>query len=245
MAQVTLTPAQLSAMDTDGFIVLENLFDEATMAELDANLTAYQSRHEQDLIAAGGASGISRAGEILFTDHIAESEPSVLKFVKNEEMVSVATQLLGPDVDLYWNQTVYKSPETAKDFPWHQDDGYTAVDPAPYLTCWLAVTDATVENGCISVLPGSHRGGLRPHVQSPIGLVGYSNDEPDQGIPVPISKGSMIVFWSLVLHKSGPNVSNGVRKAYIIQYSKAGLRRVDSGELIEGLFPVTRDGAVA
>jgi hypothetical protein len=74
MAQVTLTPTQLSAMETDGFIVLENLFDEATMAELDANLTAYQSRHEQDLIAAGGASGISRAGEILFTDHIAEAE---------------------------------------------------------------------------------------------------------------------------------------------------------------------------
>jgi hypothetical protein len=55
----------------------------------------------------------------------------------------------------------------------------------------------------------------------------------------------MIVFWSLVLHKSGPNVSSGMRKAYIIQYSKAGLRYEVSQDLVPGLLPVARDGVVA
>ncbi|HEY0867189.1 MAG TPA: phytanoyl-CoA dioxygenase family protein, partial [Fimbriimonas sp.] len=139
-------------------------------------------------------------------------------------------------------QTVFKHPEGEKEFPWHQDDGYTPVTPSPYLTLWMAINDATVENGCVSVLPGSHRNGLVEHRPSPIGLVCRSNDDPDQGIQVPIEAGSIIAFWSLTMHKSGPNRSNGIRKAYVIQYSKSPLRYAESGEPVQDLIPVARDG---
>jgi ectoine hydroxylase-related dioxygenase (phytanoyl-CoA dioxygenase family) len=150
--------------------------------------------------------------------------------------------MLGPDIDLYWNQSVFKQPEGTKDFPWHQDDGYTPVEPSPYLTLWLALNDATPENGCISVLPGSHKRGLVPHEPSPVGLVCYSNDAPDQGVRVPVKAGSMAVFSSLTFHKSGPNTSNGPRKAYVIQYSKSPLRRANSGELVHNEIAVARNG---
>ncbi len=235
-----LTVEQHDLLRTQGFIVLENLFSLEEIDAIESDLSAFHRAHEEALKAKGGGEGISRANEILFSGYIAEASEPVKAFIRNATMVTLTTELLGPDVDLYYNQTVYKNPEAKKEFPWHQDDAYTPVTPSPYLTCWLALTDATTENGCISVLPGSHQTGLRPHEQSPTGLVGYPPDAEDQGIQVPVSKGSLIVFWSTVLHKSGANVSNGMRKAYIIQYSQHGLRRIADGELVPDLIPVAR-----
>ena len=129
-------------------------------------------------------------------------------------------------MDLYWNQSVFKQPEGTKQFPWHQDDGYTAVTPSPYLTLWLALNDATPENGCISVLPGSQKRGLVPHHLTELGYVCHDADDPDQGVLVPVKAGSMAVFQSLTMHKSGANGSPSTRKAYVIQFSAAGLRMV-------------------
>jgi phytanoyl-CoA hydroxylase len=241
-AVIKLNNDQIAQMATLGYVVLENLFSDMEISELETHLGEFHQRHEEWLKANQGQGGISRAGEILFSDHIAEKDEHVREFIKNKKMVALSTQLLGPDVDLYWNQTVYKNPETTKEFPWHQDDAYTPVEPSPYLTCWLAVSDATTQNGCISVLPGSHLGGLRPHVETPNGWAGHPADHPDQGIQVPIPRGSMILFWSTVLHKSGPNLSGGMRKAYVIQYCPQGLAKVGESSPIPDLIPVARGG---
>jgi phytanoyl-CoA hydroxylase len=237
-----ITDAQREQFERDGFFVLESVFTRGEMDDLAGHIEKYQQKHEEALRAAGGTSSISRAGEITFTDHLAEHDDSIKAFCKRPEFVAISTQMLGPDIDLYWNQSVFKLPEGTRDFPWHQDDGYTPVEPSPYLTLWLALNDATPENGCISVLPGSHKRGLVPHEPSPIGLVCYSNDEPDQGVRVPVTAGSMAVFSSLTFHKSGPNTSNGPRKAYVIQYSKSPLRHAISGELVKSEIAVARSG---
>ena len=212
------------------------------MNQIAALIEDYQKRHEENLQAGGGNDGISRAGEITFTDHLAEHDAGLREFATRPEFVALATHLLGPDVDLYWNQSVFKQPEGKKEFPWHQDDGYTPVTPSPYLTLWLALNDATPENGCISVLPGSHKRGLVAHTPSPIGLVCHSSDDPDQGVQAPVRAGSLLAFQSLTMHKSGANTSSGPRKAYILQYSHTGLRNALTGELIPDLIPVVRGG---
>ena len=140
---------------------------------------------------------------------------------------------------------MFKLPEGEKEFPWHQDDGYTEVTPSPYLTLWLALNDATPENGCISALPGAYKKGLLPHLPSPIGLVCHDSTDPNQGVLVPVKAGGMVVFWSLTPHKSGANRSQGPRKAYVIQYSHEGLKNVKTGEVLTGKIPVARDSAAA
>jgi ectoine hydroxylase-related dioxygenase (phytanoyl-CoA dioxygenase family) len=242
----TLSAEQKYQLNEDGFVVLENLFTVEEMNEVAERIESFQRRHEESLQATeSGASGISRADEITFTDHLAEKDPAIRAFCERPEFVAISTQLLGPDIDLYWNQSVFKQPECAKEFPWHQDDGYGIVDPSPYLTLWLALNDATPENGCISVMPGSYKRGLIEHWESPIGNVCYSSDEADQGIRVPVKAGSLIVFWSLTFHKSGPNVSDGTRKAFVIQYAKSPLRNGYSGEVMEHLLPIARNGQPA
>ena len=237
-----ITEAQRKQFEQEGYFLLENVFTTAEMDELAGHIESLQRRHEEALRAkASGAEGISRAGEITFTHDLAEQDDNIKAFCKRPEFVAIATQMLGPDIDLYWNQSVFKQPEGTREFPWHQDDGYAPVEPSPYLTLWLALNDATLENGCISVLPGSHKRGLVPHEKSPIGLICHSNDAPDQGVQVPVSAGSMAVFSSLTFHKSGPNTSNGPRKAYVIQYSKSPLRNATSGEILQGKIPIARD----
>ncbi|MCG9895155.1 MAG: phytanoyl-CoA dioxygenase family protein [Fimbriimonadaceae bacterium] len=231
----------LEEMNRDGFVVLDRHFSAEELAEVDRELTRFFDERTEALKREGD-SGISRAGEIVFDSHLAERSDILRGFVTSPKMVALTTALLGPDVDLYWNQIVYKSPETEKQFPWHQDDAYTPVDPSPYLTLWIAVNDATLENGCISVLPGSHTRGLIPHSQTPEGWAGHSLDDPDQGRPVPVAAGSVIAFWSLTLHKSGPNRSEGVRKAYVVQFCKAGTVRAEDRVPVDIQIPVSREG---
>jgi phytanoyl-CoA hydroxylase len=240
-----LSADQLDQMEERGYCVLEDVFSREEMDALAERIGEYQVRHETELLAKGGTEGISRAGEISFTAFLAENDEQIAAFCRRPEFVAITTRLLGPDVDLYWNQSVFKQPEGTRDFPWHQDDGYTPVEPSPYVTLWLAVSDATAENGCISVLPGSHKRGLVPHEKTAIGLSCYGNHEPDQGVRVPLRAGSIACFWSLMFHKSGPNRSEAVRKAYVIQYSKAGLRNLRTGEFIADRIPIARKGSAA
>ncbi|MBC7529376.1 MAG: phytanoyl-CoA dioxygenase family protein [Chthonomonadaceae bacterium] len=228
---IEITEAMKRDYNEKGFFILENVFTPSEMDTVAKRIEDFAELHNQRLVEKG-TEGISRANEIAFTDHLAEKDEEIKAFVTRPEFVQISTAILGENVDLYWNQSVFKGPEGAKQFPWHQDDGYTPVTPSPYLTLWLALNDATTQNGCISVLPGSHKEGLVTHWRSEEGLVCHALDDPDQGVQVPIKAGSLIAFQSLTMHKSGINVSQGYRKAYVIQYSKSGLRHKVSGELI-------------
>lgn len=240
-----ITETQFQEFRENGYTLLENVFTIAEMEELIGYIERFQRRAEEHLQAQGGASGISRVGEIVFDAHLAEQDENIRAFVLRPEFVAITTQLLGPNIDLYWNQSVFKGPDGAKQFPWHQDDGYTPVDPSPYLTLWMALNDATIENGCISVLPGSQKRGLVPHHPSPIGLVCHELDDPDQGIQVPVKAGCIAAYSSLMMHKSGVNRTQGTRKAYVIQYSHAGLKHALTGEVLADKIPVARNGVRA
>ncbi len=239
----TITQEQRDSFAENGYAILEDVFTRDEMDALAAQIEAHQKRYEESLAAKGGTEGISRQGEITFTSHLAEQDAALRAFVQRPEFVAIASEWLGPDVDLYWNQAVFKGPDGDKQFPWHQDDGYTPVEPSPYLTLWLALNDATPENGCIWVRPGSQRGGLAPHDPTPIGLACHSLDDPDQGIAAPVRAGSLVAFQSLLMHKSGVNRTAGTRKAYIVQFSKANLRHAVTKEPIPCEIPLMRGGA--
>src|SRR5690606_22202254 len=91
---------------------------------------------------------IARAGEITFSTHLVLRSALLRAFCASPLFQDLGHDLIGPDVRLYWDQAVYKKPEADRDFPWHQDNGYAFVEPQQYLTCWVALSDATLENGC-------------------------------------------------------------------------------------------------
>jgi phytanoyl-CoA hydroxylase len=122
---------------------------------------------------------------------------------------------------LYWDQLVYKRPGTHDDFPWHQDNGYNFVAPQQYLTCWVALTDATEDNGCPWIVPGMHLDGTLRHHWTDLGFR-CLDGTPREAQALPLKAGSIAVFSSLTPHRTGPNLTADVRKAYILQYAPDG-----------------------
>jgi ectoine hydroxylase-related dioxygenase (phytanoyl-CoA dioxygenase family) len=244
-----LTEEQLAAYDRDGFLLLENVLDSDLLDPVEAELDRYSDEREAQL-RANGDHGFSRADDLVFTSHLAERGDTLRRFVTSEPFPGVLRDLIGPEVVLDWDQTVYKKPETPKDFPWHQDTGYAYAEPQwGSITCWIPLVDATVENGCIWVVPGAHRRGTIKHWKTDLGMVCKEGDEG--AVTVEANRGDMIVFASLTPHKSGPNLSDGVRKAYIAQYAVTGTRTWYKDGLPEGTlladdpekhFPVVSSG---
>ncbi len=221
-----LNDTQVQQFREVGYFILPELFSASEIDAVRERIDDFNAEHERHL-AESGNQGISRANEIAFTNNLAQRDPVIGAFAADARFVEITTTLIGPDISLYWDQSVYKKPETRRDFPWHQDNGYRTVVPLEYVTCWTALEDATIENGTIWVMPGTHKDGVVEHKPTPIGLQCYFGDDP--GTPVELPKGGTAVFSSLLFHRSGPNVSSRIRKAYITQYSPAGLTDQASG----------------
>lgn len=224
-----ISKLQQEIFQTQGYLHLPGFIPVPEVSKLTQHVERHVRRHQQEL-AASDTRGISRTGEISFTQHLAEQDESIARFVRHDRLIELAAALLGPDLELYWDQAVYKLPDTARDFPWHQDNGYTPVEPEEYLTVWLALSEVTLQNGCLWVLPGSHREGIQPHLDTPIGKA--ADTAGRAGVPVEARTGDVLAFSSLLLHKSGPNTSTRERKAYIVQYAQAGVRDKSSQELV-------------
>ena len=237
-----LSPEQAAQYDTEGFVVLEDVFPEALIDRVTAAIDPIEARVERFLATQPeGRVFIARAGEITFSTHLVLQDPLLAQFCRHPAFADVAHDLLGPDVRLYWDQSVYKKPGTAAPFPWHQDNGYTYVEPQQYLTCWVALTDATLENGCPWVLPGLHRRGTLLHRASELGFVCF--EEPESApVAAPVRKGGMVVFSSLTPHSTGPNRTSEARKAYIVQFAPEGAQVFPRGpDGAEGTEPLPAD----
>jgi phytanoyl-CoA hydroxylase len=213
-----VSDAQARQYDDGGFFVLEGALSPDDVAALCAEIDPFEERQEEALREMeGGRFFIARADEITFTTHLVLQSARLRRFTTSPLLTDVCADLIGPDVRLYWDQAVYKKPGTESPFPWHQDNGYAYVEPQQYLTCWVALTDATEDNGCPWVVPGLHRSGTLAHEYSDIGYVCLR--DPASAVPVPVTAGSIVVFSSLTPHSTGPNRTGDVRKAYIVQYA--------------------------
>jgi ectoine hydroxylase-related dioxygenase (phytanoyl-CoA dioxygenase family) len=165
--------------------------------------------------------GINARGKRYFSHMIYKDRPELRQFLFSDMMAQICQATLGEDAYLFWEQYVIKAADPDTSFAWHQDSGYVHEDHKPYLTCWIALDDVTEENGSVYLLPYS-RSGIRAyvkHIPDPAvnDLVGYFGSDP--GVPMTAPAGSIVVFSSVVLHRSGPNTTDRLRRVYLAQYS--------------------------
>jgi ectoine hydroxylase-related dioxygenase (phytanoyl-CoA dioxygenase family) len=242
-----VTAEQARRYGEEGCFVLEDAIAPREVAAIAEEIDGFEERTEAFLRGReGGRLFIARAGEITFSPHLVERSPRLRAFCAGHVFQDLAHDLVGPDVRLYWEQAVYKKPGAVDEFPWHQDNGYTYVEPQQYLTCWIALTDANEENGCPWVVPGAHLRGTLRHEMTPLGW--RCLEAPAGAVAVPARAGSIVVFSSLTPHRTGPNRSGAVRKAYIVQLAPDGatILRPDGSrepcDRLERQFPVLSRG---
>lgn len=162
----------------------------------------------------------------------------------NPAFLVPASQLLGGPVRFWHDQLFCKPARHGGVVAWHQDYSYwTRTVPLSHLTCWIALDDATEENGCVHYIPGSHRWDLLPVT----GLAGdmqsiqrvLTPEQRDHFRPVPaeVRAGECIFHHGLTIHGSFENHSERPRRGVVLNVALDGVRASESGVLLEGVPP--------
>jgi len=165
--------------------------------------------------------------------HLSES---IFRLITNSRLLDVVESFVGPEI--LSNPVQYvriKPPETSvqgkyeqnflvRRTGWHQDQGVlrSEADNTPILTVWLPVTEATVENGCLSVIPGSHRKGLTHHCPGDDGLTIPDQLLESRAVPLPMKAGSVLFMHRLTQHSSLSNLSDTIRWSFDLRYQPDG-----------------------
>ncbi len=162
--------------------------------------------------------------------------PEVFKMIRNQSLLDAVESIIGPEI--YSNPVQHvrlKPPEhlTPRDSegriqlaqtPPHQDNGVVLpeADDTDMLTVWFPLWDATIENGCLVVWPGSHRRGLLDHCPNFNGLRVPEKNVQGEGLPVPMKAGSVLFLTKLTMHASLSNHSANIRWSYDLRYNPIG-----------------------
>ena len=157
-------------------------------------------------------------------------------FAHSALAAEIVADLLGPDIDVFQTQFILKNPG-AWGQPWHQDSYYFQFDQQPQIGLWLAITEATLENGCLSVLPGSHKLPIQTHDpdERPGANQGYTvvrTADESKAVPVLMDPGDRLVFHSYLLHRSVDNSGTGRRAAMVYHYGRAGTKNKATPEIV-------------
>ena len=176
-------------------------------------------------------------------------DPVFHDFITQPEVTALAAPLIGTDdLDCFLSQFIFKNPG-AWGQPWHQDSYYFPFEPArPVIGLWLAVTEATLANGCLHVLPGSHAEPVHDHIPDPrsganYGYVEIVDHDMSGALPVLMHPGDLLVFDSHLMHRSTDNASPGLRAAMVFHLARAGTtdRTMDlRGYTVNDWIPVRR-----
>lgn len=189
---------------------------------------------------------VARRDKVRVAFHLCHTHPYFRQHATRPELVDMARALIGPEVRLYTDQLFVKPAHHGSEVPFHQDHAYwTALEPYNMVSCWLALDDATIENGCVRMIPGSHQRLLpHHHFEGPQSL-GLLEDEVDttNETPIEIKAGGAMFHHSLTIHRSPPNHSEQGRRGLVTIYtpdeihfaqpwpSKYGFRKINGREL--------------
>ncbi len=144
----------------------------------------------------------------------------------------VARHLLGVPVGYQFDHAIYKTPRNQTATAWHQDEAYNQ-EPIPLHSVhfWIPLQEATVENGCMWFIPGSHQGGRLAHGitnrRGAGGTMAVESLDASNAVACPLQVGSATVHQPLTLHYTGPNQTDAYRRAWILHFGAYGsIRRL-------------------
>ncbi|MBA8952973.1 phytanoyl-CoA dioxygenase family protein [Actinomadura namibiensis] len=196
--------------ETDGYAIFRNVLDADLVAEADAHVRWLQEHHP------------GRSGEDLSTELVA-ADPFWVRLVSDDRLLDIAQLFVGPDIALFASHYIAKPPYTGKAVLWHQDGAFWPLDPMRVVTLWLAVDRSTPENGCLRVIPGSHRQGLHG-VRERAGrdaVFGVESDvavDESRAVDMVLEPGDVEVHHPNIMHGSNANTSPHRRCGLTIRY---------------------------
>lgn len=216
----------------NGFLVVENAFSTEEIEALRAEATSICRGERGEVRGAPETSETSTDEDVLrqvLCIHFPHKISSLIhENLGHPAFVDVLTKTIGPNVKCMQSMLFIKAsgkPGQA----WHQDEVYIPTRDRSLTGGWIALDDATVENGCLWVIPGSHKNGVmyfqewhgdrRFDCSEEAQGFPYSNDD---AVPVEVKAGSIVFFNGYLLHRSLPNYAQGgFRRSLVNHYMSA------------------------
>ena len=149
-------------------------------------------------------------------------DPVFGSFSRGAELDAVARGLGLAEPLIWQSMYIFKQPGIGGEVRWHQDATFFDTDPISVTTFWFALADATIDNGCLWVEPGGHRGPMRERFLRNGDDIRMEKLDttpwPDDSVAVPLEAkaGTLVIFHGLLPHYSAPNRSPVSRHAYTL-----------------------------
>ena len=205
-----LSEAEVDRYHEDGYVIPEYRLPEETLQDIRADYDRLLTRHPE------------------FRDYcpmLLRYDLSFLNYARDPNILDMVAQVIGPDIIL-WNSSFFAKPAVnGKKTPWHQDGEYWPLRPLATCTVWLAIDEATVENGCLNFMPGSHkRKELRPHRtnKDPNFTLHQelleSEYDDEKAVPLELEAGQMSLHDVYLLHGSEANDSGKPRRGMTMRF---------------------------
>ena len=134
-------------------------------------------------------------------------------------LLALVERLIGESPVLFQSMALLKPPRLGRDKPWHQDAAYFQIElDAKVVGCWIALDEATIENGCMVIAPGSHLKGPVVHFRRRDWQICDTDVDNSGAMAVPLKPGGLLIFQSLLHHGTPPNQTRSRRRALQFHY---------------------------
>src|SRR4051794_16790566 len=180
-----LNAQQQEFFDANGYVIVEDLISPAVLQQVRdriKQLTEEAEAGRAEKYNAVAEPGVATAkAPIRKLNELCPGDEFFQSVAKSASLLDIASELTGAakNILLYSDQVFLKPAFCGSEKPLHQDNSYFRVSPHDFgVTCWMAIDDATIENGCMPYTPGTHKLGLIPHKS-----LGHSPLSPDPNKP--------------------------------------------------------------
>ncbi|XP_076861073.1 phytanoyl-CoA dioxygenase, peroxisomal isoform X1 [Brachyhypopomus gauderio] len=239
-----LSPEQRISYEENGFILIKNLVSEEDINKFRA---AFERICKRDVKIPGLV--IMRDVAIVKSEYVRDEkavsklqdfqeDPELFRYCKLPQILKYVECFTGPNIMAMHTMLINKPPDAGRKtsrHPMHQDLHYFPFRPSDRIVCaWTAMEKVNRQNGCLVVLPGSHRGSLQEHDypewEGGVNKMyhGIQNFDPSHPrVHVEMEKGDTLFFHPLLIHGSGMNKTLGFRKAISCHYASADCYYID------------------
>ena len=241
-----ITEGQLNQLDQSGFFKMDQVIskkefqeirmrmEDITQGRIQYSGMSFQldgSSKAYDSVPNGG--GFQRPSDNYRKIQGWEKDPVFLKYMRHPIFRDLTQKLIGDQVSIYRAMFMNKPPWNGTNLPYHQDGGsgwgLSSYRANQFVTVWTAIDDAQTENGCVQVIPGSHKLGLlcdRGHTITEEQVKEYAPEE--KSVYLEAQMGEIFVLHNFLLHKSGINQTNKPRRGFSVCYMDGTITRINN-----------------
>jgi phytanoyl-CoA hydroxylase len=211
LAQALFAPDEVAAMQRE----IDALFERAEAAG--RTVEATWRGQWRDAAGIGGATATATATKVDSMHNLQNQSALFTRFLVDPRLVDRAAELIGPNVQLHHTKLHNKPPAVGSPFPMHQDYPYFPHEGDSMIAAVLHVDDANVENGCLCVVPGSHKLGALEHCHDGSFYLPLDEWPLERAVPVEANAGDVLFFGYRMVHGSYVNRSERSRRILLVQ----------------------------